>query len=95
MLPYLAQGAAMALEDAQVLAQYWQPADPAAALRYYAALREGRCARVVRTAARNARIFHASGLMALGRDAYLRLQNGKPVGMDWLYGWQQGPLPVS
>ncbi len=95
MLPYLAQGAAMALEDAQVLAQCWQSADPAAALRHYAALREGRCARVVRTAARNARIFHASGLMALGRDAYLRLQNGKPVGMDWLYGWQQGSLPVS
>ena len=95
MLPYLAQGAAMALEDAQVLAQCWLPDDPAAALRHYAALREGRCARVVQTAARNARIFHASGLLALGRDAYLRLQNGKPVGMDWLYGWQQGPLPVS
>ena len=88
MLPYLAQGAAMALEDAQVLAQCWQPADPAAALRHYAALREGRCARVVRTAARNARIFHANGLLVLGRDAYLRLQNGRPVGMGWLYGWR-------
>ena len=88
MLPYLAQGAAMALEDAWVLAQGWQPADPAAALRHYAALREGRCARVVRAAARNAQVFHARGLLALGRDAYLRTQNGRRVGMDWLYGWQ-------
>ena len=88
MLPYLAQGAAMALEDAWVLAQCWQPADPAAALRHYAALREGRCARVVRAAARNAQIFHARGLLALGRDAYLRTQNGRRVGMDWLYGWK-------
>jgi salicylate hydroxylase len=60
----------------------------AAALQHYAALRQSRCARVVQTAARNARIFHASGAMALGRDAYLRLQNGRPVGMPWLYGWR-------
>lgn len=88
MLPYLAQGAAMALEDAWVLAQNWQPEQPAAALQRYAALRESRCARVVQTAARNGQIFHASGLLALGRDAYLRLQDGRPVGMGWLYGWQ-------
>ncbi len=88
MLPYLAQGAAMALEDAWVLAQHWQADRVAAALQHYAALRQSRCARVVQTAARNARIFHASGAMALGRDAYLRLQNGRPVGMPWLYGWQ-------
>ena len=88
MLPYLAQGAAMALEDAWVLAQHWQAERAVAALQHYAALRLPRCTRVVQTAARNAQIFHASGLMALGRDAYLRLQNGRPVGMGWLYGWR-------
>lgn len=88
MLPYLAQGAAMALEDAWVLAQHWQPEHAAASLQKYATLRQARCARVVNTAARNAQIFHASGLTALGRDAYLRLQHGKTVGMAWLYGWQ-------
>ena len=71
-----------------MLAQCWQTADPAAALRHYATLREGRCARVVRAAARNAQVFHARGLLALGRDAYLRTQNGRRVGMDWLYGWK-------
>ena len=78
----------MALEDAWVLAQHWQADRVAAALQHYAALRQSRCTRVVQTAARNAQIFHASGLMALGRDAYLRLQNGRPVGMGWLYGWR-------
>ena len=88
MLPYLAQGAAMALEDAWVLAQNWRPDAPAAALQAYAAQRQARCLRVVRTAARNGQIFHASGLTAWGRNAYLQLQNGRPVGMAWLYGWQ-------
>jgi len=89
MLPYLAQGAAMALEDAQVLAQCWQgAASVPAALQNYAAERQNRCTRVVQTAARNARISHASGAVALGRNAYLRWRDGKPVGMDWLYGWR-------
>lgn len=88
MLPYLAQGAAMALEDAWVLAQHWQPEQAAASLQKYAAAREARCARVVQTAARNAQIFHASGVLAMGRDAYLRLQHGRAVGLSWLYGWQ-------
>jgi salicylate hydroxylase len=87
MLPYLAQGAAMALEDAWVLAQHWQPEHATASLQKYAALRQGRCTRVVNTAARNGRIFHACGAMALGRDAYLRLQHGRIVGWPWLYGW--------
>lgn len=88
MLPYLAQGAAMALEDAWVLAAHWQPEYIAASLENYAAARYARCARVVQTAARNAQIFHVSGAVALGRNAYLRLQNGRPLGMRWLYGWQ-------
>jgi salicylate hydroxylase len=88
MLPYLAQGAAMALEDAWVLAQHWQGQDVAASLQRYAAQRQGRCTRVVNAAARNAQIFHASGVMAMGRDAYLRLQSGRVVGMPWLYGWR-------
>ncbi len=89
MLPYLAQGAAMALEDAWVLAQHWQPDQAAASLQQYAALRQARCIRVVNTAARNGRIFHASGPLAVARDAYLRLQHGRAMGLSWLYGWQK------
>ena len=45
LLPYLAQGAAMALEDAWVLAQHWQAERAVAALQHYAALRLPRCTR--------------------------------------------------
>jgi salicylate hydroxylase len=87
MLPYLAQGAAMALEDAWVLAQCLSSiADVPQALQRYAQLRAGRNARVVSTAQRNGRIFHLSGVMALARDAVLSLKGTQVVGVPWLYG---------
>ena len=53
MLPFLAQGATMALEDAWVLAAALDRAgDPAAGLAAYAAARLPRAARVQRAAAR-------------------------------------------
>ncbi len=87
MLPYLAQGAAMALEDAWVLAQCLS-ADPDArsALQAYAQQRAPRTARVVHTARRNGKIFHLSGAMAVARNAVLALQGTSVVGMPWLYG---------
>jgi salicylate hydroxylase len=87
MLPYLAQGAAMALEDAWVLAQSLSSiADAPQALQRYAQLRADRNARVVRTAQRNGRIFHLSGAMALARNAVLSIKGTQVVGMPWLYG---------
>jgi salicylate hydroxylase len=87
MLPYLAQGAAMALEDAWVLAQCLSSnADVPQALQRCAQLRAGRNARVVSTAQRNGRIFHLGGVMALARDAVLSLKGTQVVGMPWLYG---------
>jgi salicylate hydroxylase len=87
MLPYLAQGAAMALEDAWVLAQCLSSnADAPQALQNYAQLRADRNARVVRTAQRNGRIFHLSGAMAVARNAVLSLKGTQVVGMPWLYG---------
>jgi salicylate hydroxylase len=87
MLPYLAQGAAMALEDAWVLAQCLSSnADASQALKHYAQLRADRNARVVRTAQRNGQIFHLSGAMALARNAFLSLKGTQVVGMPWLYG---------
>jgi salicylate hydroxylase len=88
MLPYLAQGAAMALEDAWVLANCLSTyANAPHALRQYAELRAGRNARVVRTAQRNGRIFHLSGAMALARNSVLALQGTQVIGMPWLYGY--------
>jgi salicylate hydroxylase len=87
MLPYLAQGAAMALEDAWALAKcIGADADSQRALQAYAQQRSARNARVARTAQRNGQIFHLSGLMATARNAVLALQGTSVVGMPWLYG---------
>lgn len=87
MLPYLAQGAAMALEDAWVLAQCLSAAqDAPSALRSYANQRAARVARVVKTAQRNGQIFHLTGVIAVARDAVLSLQGTSVLGLPWLYG---------
>lgn len=87
MLPYLAQGAAMALEDAWALGQcLHRSKDAELALKAYAQLRAARAARVVRTARRNGRIFHLSGPLAAARDAVLGWKGTEVVGMPWLYG---------
>ncbi|MGE0313598.1 MAG: FAD-dependent monooxygenase [Lautropia sp.] len=59
-LPFLAQGAAMAIEDAAVLGNALGASDGnvEAALRAYEAARRERCARIVRGSAENARRFH-------------------------------------
>ena len=68
-LPFMAQGAAMAMEDAAVLARcIAQDSNVPTALARYESLRRGRTARVQRRSRRNARIFHLSGLSAWLRD---------------------------
>jgi salicylate hydroxylase len=87
MLPYLAQGASMALEDAQVLTDCVARAgDARTAFAQYENLRFARTARVVHTARRNALIFHLPTPWSLARDAVLALQGTDVLGMSWLYG---------
>ncbi len=86
MLPYLAQGAAMALEDAWTLAQCLSQHDAPQALQAYAQIRAPRTKRVVQTAKRNGQVFHLSGAIAVARDAVLSLKGTSTVGMPWLYG---------
>lgn len=90
MRPYLAQGAGMAIEDAQELGRCLamakeRIADPATALRRYALNRWERCARVQRQAQRNGRIFHATGPVQWGRDLSLRLLGERLLDQPWLY----------
>lgn len=75
-LPFLAQGACMAIEDAWVLAACLDAdADQPRALARYQALRRDRCARIVAAANANARNYHLSGARRqLGHTA-LRLAN--------------------
>ena len=92
MLPFLAQGAAMAIEDAYVLAESLghTPERPAAALRAYAKQRRRRAARVQRVARRNGRVYHFKGLAAYLRNRALRLRGGDKLlrRYDWIYDWR-------
>ena len=87
MLPYLAQGAGMAIEDAQALGQaLTQDGATPSALAHYAQARWQRNARVQRRALRNAWIFHASGPTRWGRDLAMRALGERLLDIPWLYG---------
>lgn len=87
MLPYLAQGAAMALEDADALgrAMAMDAGTVPQRLRHYAQNRWQRAARVQQRSRRNARIFHASGAMRWGRDLALSTLGQRLLDVPWLY----------
>ena len=88
MLPYMAQGAGMAIEDAQTLAQCLPLAtgiEVRAGLQNFAQARWARNARVQKRAIRNGEIFHANGLMRLGRDWGLRVLGERVMDVPWLY----------
>jgi salicylate hydroxylase len=91
MLPFLAQGGAMAIEDAVVLADELEaaPDDPARALRNYERRRMPRTASVVREAARTGRINHLWGPFALARNLVMKASGEKlRARYDWLYDWR-------
>jgi salicylate hydroxylase len=89
MLQYLAQGAAMALEDAVVLARQVvaHPGDFTAAFAAYQQERYLRCARVQLTARFYGDIYHAAGVSAEVRNLLLQPNPTRPPGdvMAWLY----------
>jgi len=92
-LPFLAQGANMALEDAWVLAESLdQESETATAFARYEATRRGRCARIVEAASKNADNYHlrpgpyraaAHGALRLGARFAPQALAGR---FDWLYG---------
>jgi salicylate hydroxylase len=95
MLPFAAQGAGMAIEDAAVLAKCL--GDIAgdldqipAALARYAALRLPRIAHVQRTARQSGQIYHLRGPMALARDMTMRALGAGRLQMrqNWIYDWK-------
>lgn len=91
MLPYLAQGAGMAIEDAfELAAQLTEApsADVPQRLQAFAHARWQRNARVQARAVRNGEIFHATGLMRAGRDMGLRLWGARLMDVPWLYGYR-------
>ena len=91
ILPFLAQGGAMAIEDAETLASLIaiKPGDPAAALARLETLRGARVRRTQDASRANGRIFHLHGAAGLARNVALGLMPGRLMmgRYDWLYGW--------
>ena len=96
MLPFAAQGAAMAIEDAAVLAkciaerQNEGAAALSAALQRYARLRRPRVVRVQRSARQAGRIYHLAGPLALARDLVIQAMGPKRMlsRQNWIYDWR-------
>jgi salicylate hydroxylase len=96
MLPYLAQGAAMAIEDAQALGHaVASKTNVGAALQAYAKARWQRNARVQIQSQMQGFAFHASGLTRLARDAVLRAAGERLTAMPWLYDYQNPTIKPS
>jgi salicylate hydroxylase len=92
MLPFLAQGAAMAIEDAAVLAASLAatPDDAPAALRRYERARAARTAKVQRAARRNDTVYHLPWPASVARDLAMgAMGNDRLLAQfDWIYGWR-------
>jgi salicylate hydroxylase len=92
MLPFVAQGAAMAIEDAAVLSRCLaeSPDDVPHALAHYAAARRPRIGRVRRAARQSGRIYHLTGPVALARNMVMRTLGGRRLlsRQDWIYDWR-------
>jgi salicylate hydroxylase len=86
----LAQGAALAIEDAVTLASSLAalPDDAPTAFRQYEALRRPRTTRVQRQSRRFGYFYHLSGLARLARNFALEHRDTENAldQFDWLYG---------
>lgn len=91
-LPFLAQGANLAIEDAYTLAACCAAAPVEEALPRYQTLRRARVQRAISAANRNAVNYHLSGMRRTASHGVLRgigrVAPGAFLGrMDWLYGY--------
>lgn len=89
MMPFLAQGAAQAIEDADALGRAFRPlgASVESVFADYEAQRIGRAARIVRASGRQGEYFHLGGAAAAARDLAIRMLGGRGVlaRNAWLY----------
>jgi salicylate hydroxylase len=92
VLPFLAQGAVMALEDAVALAAHLSDSNRSidASLRSYENARRRRTNRVAVASRRNGSIYHMRGVAALARNGAMKFAPPEMVmkRFDWLYGWR-------
>ena len=99
MTPFAAQGAAMAIEDADTLAAFVaaRPDRLASALSGWEALRRPRIRRVAARGSFNRFVWHAAGPAAAARDLILRMRRPErfAADFDWLYGWDLENIPYQ
>ncbi len=89
-LPYLAQGAVMAIEDAAVLSRELKTGNGTAEVfARVAEIRRPRTMRIQAQSRRMGQIYHARGPVALARNAALRLSGDRLAlsQTEWIYRW--------
>ena len=89
ILPFFAQGAAQAIEDAAALAGALAATpDPSVALAAYSTARVARATRVQEASRQLGRIYHLFGPAGFARDSAMRLLGPERLiaRYDWLYG---------
>ncbi len=90
ILPFLAQGGVMALEDAAVLAHNLATTENLHdAFLTYEHQRRPRREKIAHASEQNGRIYHMQGPLAFARNATLRMASTERMmkRYDWLYGW--------
>lgn len=92
MMPFSAQGAAMAIEDAFSLASHVARASLPTALAAFSTERKARAERVKARGDFNRFAYHARGPFRIGRDIVLSLRPPEKLAadLDWLYGHRIG-----
>ncbi len=91
MLPFAAQGAAMAIEDAWVLGQSFKDHDSAHdAMASYEKQRRKRVNRVMELARKNGRIYHLGQPIATARNLVMSMTPDALLAkrQDWIYNWK-------
>ena len=90
VLPYLAQGAALAIEDAVTLAKCLKEFEGNALTAFprYEAARKERATRVAERSERNGKHYHMAGALRVARNLMLHYRPGERLlgRFDWLYG---------
>ncbi|CDX27391.1 FAD dependent oxidoreductase [Mesorhizobium sp. ORS 3324] len=93
MTPFAAQGAAMGIEDAAMLADLVAEfsTDPRQSLAAWENLRRPRIENVLRRGALNRLAWHAWGPVAIARNLVLATRSAEKLAadLDWLYGWEE------
>ncbi|HTM77589.1 MAG TPA: FAD-dependent monooxygenase [Devosia sp.] len=90
MLPFQAQGAAMGIEDAAILAPLLIASpDAQTAFAQFATLRHARVERVAQVSRANGRIFHLDWPLSTARNLVISAQGSRAhlKRLDWLYGY--------